>query len=196
MAGLTQIDFGRRAGVSQQAVGKAVARGYLVRDEDGRLDPRNRTNAAWLKLHRAGSDDRGSPLNSYSGGRPPRPASAGARKAISPTSGTSRRNASVAATLTTLSDAELDATLVRLGEDLRLDETYDIPGLDAALRQRMLRAPSDWSVATVGGFLDHVVDVVAGFLKRQDEALNGLLASFDQRLERIEKALVRDRDRP
>lgn len=69
MTGLSQEEFGRRGGVSQQAVSLAIARGYLVRDADGRLDPRHAGNASWLKRHRQGSDVRGRPLDTHHNGR-------------------------------------------------------------------------------------------------------------------------------
>jgi len=65
--GLTQLEFAELAGTSQQAVSKALARGYLVRRDDGRLDPRHENNAGWIERHKAGSDDRGRWLGSHLG---------------------------------------------------------------------------------------------------------------------------------
>jgi len=65
--GLTQQQFADRAGTSQQAVSKALARGHLVRRADGRLDPKHENNAGWIERHKQGSDDRGRWLGSHLG---------------------------------------------------------------------------------------------------------------------------------
>jgi hypothetical protein len=170
MTGITQQAFGLLGGVSQQAVAKAATRGYLVRDEAGRLDPGNKINKAWLELHRQGFDDRGRPLDTHVGGRPPHRKPAGAWKAVSPASGASRRNgasAVAAAPVRAFSDAALDQTLATLSAQLELDEP--LSGRD---------------LAVLGGAAGH--DPLSS-------KVIAAVAALDLRLRRIEAALFRVR---
>ena len=59
MARLNQSEFARRAGVTPQAVSKALRAGHLIAGPDGRLDPAARPNRHWLGLHQNGWNSRG-----------------------------------------------------------------------------------------------------------------------------------------
>jgi hypothetical protein len=63
MARLTQTQVAAKAGVSRQAVARALKAGYLVAGRDGRIDTATRTNADWVDLRaRLRLDGLGRPL--------------------------------------------------------------------------------------------------------------------------------------
>jgi hypothetical protein len=63
--GLTQTDFARVAGTSQQAVSRACRAGHLERTADGRLDPADPQNAQWAAMHLNGYSSQVRRLDSY-----------------------------------------------------------------------------------------------------------------------------------
>src|SRR5271170_7971280 len=113
MATLSRSDFAREAAVSKQAVSKAVARGQLVVDAAGLVDPAHLVNARWLGLHRAGFARNGRPMASQ-------PARTGRGEAALPPSPPSGRNGpsagSAAAEPGLPSVAELKTSMARLAE--------------------------------------------------------------------------------
>jgi hypothetical protein len=63
----SRIQIAELAGVSRQAVHKALRRGWLIAEADGRIDPEREPNASYLTHHAGGYDIRVRPMSTHRG---------------------------------------------------------------------------------------------------------------------------------
>ena len=72
----SRVQIAELAGVSRQAVHKALRRGWLIAEADGRIDLKREPNASYLAHHAGGYDIRVRPMSTHRGrgssGRPRR----------------------------------------------------------------------------------------------------------------------------
>jgi hypothetical protein len=63
----SRVQIAELAGVSRQAVHKALRRGWLIAEADGRIDPKREPNASYLAHHAGAYDIRVRPMSTHRG---------------------------------------------------------------------------------------------------------------------------------
>jgi hypothetical protein len=181
MAGVLQVEFARKGGVSKQAITKALRHGKLVRDPAGGIDPAHPVNAAWLALHRDAFSSNGRAMDTHShAGRPPT-AAAQPREGAHPSSGIFGRNGPSAGSAAAPGDDGID--IAQLAAGLSLDELQDDAALAALSRRTFARYDDQ---PRIEAFIDHVAKVLADAVYVRDGNIIAVLNGIDARLLALE----------
>ena len=183
MAGVLQVEFARKGGVSKQAITKALRAGKLVRGPTGGIDPAHPVNAAWLALHRDDFDSRGREMATHShAGRPPATEPAGVAKAGPRRSRAGTGNGRLAASAAAFDDGSVD--LAQLAAELRLDELSSGAALDDELHRLQV---SGGALLDLDRLLGNIAKSIADGLNDGHGRLAAVLLSIDQRLATFER---------
>jgi hypothetical protein len=179
-----EVEFARTAGVSKQAITKALRHGKLARDAGGGIDPEHPVNAAWLALHRDDFSSNGRADTHSHAGRLPAAEPASAAK-VAPRHSL-RRTETGNDPSAPLDEGGID--LAQLAAELRLDELPPRPALDE--EQRRLRIPGS-ALLNLDGLLNNVAKSIADGFNREGGMLVKVLTGIDDRLTAIERRVCR-----
>jgi hypothetical protein len=181
MPGLTQTALAARAGIKQPSVHRAVRRGRLLAGDDGLIDPDERHNAEWLRLHVEGFDSAGRALAANHH----RPVVAPAEARNGRPSDPSGRNGGSAGSAAAHDNGGLD--LAQLAAELRLDELSPRPAID---REPQRLPVSGGALLDIPRLIDNLAKVVADSLNREGELLVAVLNGIDERLVALERRVA------